>query len=49
MNEEGDRCVVCSKESHWGVIYKKGDDIEHEHFCDSCYQGIKRKTIKWPK
>jgi len=42
-------CLVCGEDSHWGVIGKDhNDNITNEHFCDSCYNGIKRKTIVWP-
>ena len=49
-SEDNDDCLVCGEESHWGVIYKGNEDeIVHEHFCNTCYNSIKKKTIKWPK
>lgn len=39
-----DCCLICKKESHYGVVGLRNSVVFHEQYCQSCYISKKRKA-----
>lgn len=43
QTELNDNCLVCKKESYYGVVSISNHNVIHEHYCQSCF--LKKRRL----